>query len=101
MTFRNLRRLCTAAIAYIAMAATLSLAHGATPDPYLAYTDASSGPVSGGEGNQGSYLSIFGTNLGRPAGLGTTTKVYIGGVEVANYRYLGASKAAKLGLQVA
>jgi len=31
--------------------------------------------------------------------LGTATKVYIGGVEVANYRYLGASKAARLGVQ--
>ena len=68
-------------------------------EPYLAYTDTLSGPVSGGEGNQGSYLSVFGTNLGSAAGLGTTTKVYIGSVEVANYRYLGASKAAKLGLQ--
>lgn len=32
--------------------------------------------------------------------MGTTTKVYIGGVEVANYRYLGTAKVAqKLGLQ--
>jgi hypothetical protein len=64
------------------------------------YTDALSGPVTGGEGNQGSYLSIFGTNFGAASGLGTTTKVYIGGVEVANYRYVGPAKvAAKLGLQ--
>ena len=59
-----------------------------------------SGPVSGGEGNQGAYLSIFGTSFGATAGLGTATKVYIGGVEVANYRYLGAAKVSgKLGLQ--
>jgi len=32
--------------------------------------------------------------------MGSSTRVYIGGVEVANYRYLGASKVAgKLGLQ--
>ena len=32
--------------------------------------------------------------------LGTGTKVFIGGVEVANYRYLGTAKVgAKLGLQ--
>jgi len=67
---------------------------------YVQYTDALSGPVSGGEGDQGGYLSIFGTNFGAPGGMGSTTRVYIGGVEVANYRYLGASKVAgKLGLQ--
>jgi len=59
-----------------------------------------SGPVSGGENNLGAYLSIFGRNLGDPSGLGTTTKVTIGGAAVANYRYLGPSKvAARLGMQ--
>jgi len=58
------------------------------------------GPITGGESNQGGYLSIYGTNFGLPSGLGTTTKVYVGGVEVANYRYLGNAKVgAKLGLQ--
>ena len=66
----------------------------------MSYTDALSGPVSGGEGDQGGYLSIFGSNFGTAGGMGTATRVYIGGVEVANYRYLGASKVAgKLGLQ--
>ena len=68
--------------------------------PYVQFTDAVSGPITGGENNLGGYLSIFGTNFGSPSGLGTTTKVYIGGVEVANYRYLGAAKVgSKLGLQ--
>jgi hypothetical protein len=68
--------------------------------PFVQFTDALSGPLTGGENNQGAYLSIFGTNLGNASGLGTTTKVFIGGVEVANYRYLGAAKVgAKLGLQ--
>lgn len=66
----------------------------------MSYTDALSGPLSGGEGDQGGYLSIFGSNFGTAAGLGSSTRVYIGGVEVANYRYLGAAKVAgKLGLQ--
>jgi len=59
-----------------------------------------SGPITGGENNLGGYLSIFGTSFGSASGLGTTTKVFIGGVEVANYRYLGAAKVgSKLGLQ--
>jgi len=68
--------------------------------PVVSYSDALTGPVSGGEGNQGGYLSIFGSNFGASSGLGTATKVYIGGVEVANYRYLGPAKVgSKLGLQ--
>jgi hypothetical protein len=55
------------------------------------YTDVASGPNAGGEGNNGAYLSILGKNFGS-SGLGSTVKVTIGGVEVASYRYLGASK---------
>ena len=66
----------------------------------LLYSDLVSGPTTGGEGNLGAYLSIFGKGLGAAAGLGTTTKVYIGGKEVAGYRYLGASKVFdRLGIQ--
>lgn len=60
--------------------------------PKILYTDIFSGPNSGGENNNGAYLSIFGKNFGINSGLGTTTKVYINGVEVADYKYLGASK---------
>ncbi|MHB8660871.1 MAG: fibronectin type III domain-containing protein, partial [Minisyncoccota bacterium] len=59
--------------------------------PLVLYTDILSGPNSGGENNQGAYLSIFGKNFGT-TGLGTTVKVYINNVEVNNYRYLGVSK---------
>jgi hypothetical protein len=59
--------------------------------PLVLYTDLVSGPNSGGENNQGAYLSIFGKNFG-DAGLGSAVKVYIGGAEVAAYRYLGRSK---------
>ncbi len=59
--------------------------------PIIVYTDILSGPNSGGENNKGIYLSIFGKNFGA-TGLGTTVKVFVNGVEVDNYRYLGRSK---------
>lgn len=66
-------------------------ARAARPEPLVLYTDLLAGPNSGGENNKGCYLSIFGKNFGESTGLGATTKVFIGGVEVANYRYLGPS----------
>src|SRR4051794_26951427 len=64
----------------------------ATPvAPLVLYTDIASGPNTGGENNRGAYLSIFGKNFGSN-GLGSRVHVTIGGVEVADYRYLGASK---------
>jgi hypothetical protein len=72
----------------------------APPTPKVLYTDVVSGPTTGGENGLGGYLSIFGMNFGGTAGLGSTTRVFIGGVEVANYRYLGnAVVGAKLGVQ--
>ncbi len=59
--------------------------------PLVLYTDVTSGPGSGGEGDEGAYLSIFGKYFGT-GGLGSRVKVYIGGAEVANYRYLGPSR---------
>jgi Divergent InlB B-repeat domain len=68
--------------------------------PMILYTDALSGPTSGGEGNAGAYLSIYGKNFGTAGGLGTTTRVFIGSCEVANYRHLSAAKVGtKLGIQ--
>lgn len=68
--------------------------------PNIVYTDTLSAPTKGGENGQGGYLSIFGSNFGSASGLGSTTKVLIGGVPVANYRYLGAAKVgSKIGLQ--
>jgi hypothetical protein len=61
------------------------------PAPQVLYTDVTSGPNSGGENDEGAYLSIFGKNFGS-SGLGSTVKVYIGGVAVGNYRYLGPSR---------
>lgn len=64
-------------------------AHAAAPE--IIYTDIVSGPNSGGENNQGAYLSIFGKNFGS-SGLGSTVRVYINNMEVSRYRSLGASK---------
>ncbi|MFZ6658950.1 choice-of-anchor Q domain-containing protein [Undibacterium sp. TJN19] len=68
--------------------------------PQVLFTDTLSGPTTGGENNKGAYLSIFGRNFGSASDLGTNTKVYIGDIEVANYRYLGNAKSSgKTGLQ--
>ncbi len=60
--------------------------------PIVLYTDIACGPNGGGENGLGAYLSVFGKNFGS-GGLGTTTKVTVGGHEVASYRSLGVSKA--------
>ena len=61
--------------------------------PVVLFTDVVSGPTSGGEDDNGAYLSIFGLNFGSADGLGTTTRVFIGEVEVAAYKWLGPAKA--------
>jgi Right handed beta helix region len=60
--------------------------------PLILYTDIQSGPTSGGEHNQGIYLSIFGMNFGSVEGIGHQTKALLGGHNVASYRYFGPSK---------
>ena len=62
--------------------------------PTLLATDIVAGSTTGGENGKGAYLSLFGYSFGRQADLGTAqgARVYIGGVEVDNYRYLGLSK---------
>lgn len=90
----------TAAV-WNAVASWDGLCHGAYPagdypnpsGPVILYTDIVAGQTSGGENNLGCYLSIFGRNFGAQSGLGTTTKVYINNVEVANYRALVAGKS--------
>lgn len=56
--------------------------------PVVAYTDIIAGPNSGGEDNNGAYLSMFGKNFGSDI---TKIKVYVGGGEVARYMYIGPS----------
>lgn len=63
---------------------------GTTTSPLVLYTDVVSGPTSGGENNQGMYLSIFGKNFGNSL---ANVQVSIGGhiVPPANVYYLGTS----------
>lgn len=83
------------AIAVLVLAAASAVRGAPSPigaaAPLVLYTDLVSGPNLGGENGQGAYLSIFGKHFGG-AGLGTRLKVYIGGAEVAAYRYLGPSR---------
>ena len=57
--------------------------------PQVLYTDVTSGPTSGGEGNNGMYLSIFGRNFGSSL---SNVQVSLGGHAVASYLYLGPSR---------
>lgn len=56
--------------------------------PVIFYTDITSGPNTGGENNNGTYLSIFGKGFGTSKG--TSDKVTINGVEVSAYKQWGA-----------
>jgi hypothetical protein len=56
--------------------------------PRIFYTDIDSGPNTGGENDNGAYLSIFGKGFGADLG---QVKVYVGDGEVARYMYLGPS----------
>ena len=56
--------------------------------PLIAYTDILSGPNTGGENNNGVYLSLFGVNFGNDA---TKVSVTVGGGAVARVMYLGPS----------
>ncbi len=56
--------------------------------PVIFFTDITSGPNTGGENNNGCYLSIFGKGFGTTQG---SSKVYINNVEVAAYKYWGTS----------
>jgi hypothetical protein len=64
-------------------------AHAAAP--IIWYVDIINGPNSGGENNNGCYLTITGQNFGTPTDNlpPATTHVYINSVEVAAYKYLG------------
>lgn len=61
--------------------------------PLILFTDIVSGSRVNGENGKGCYLSIFGLNLGTQANMGTSAgaKVFIGGVEIDNYRGLDIS----------
>src|SRR6266571_2220850 len=58
--------------------------------PVVFYTDIVSGPKTGGENNNGVYLSIFGKGFGTTRG---TSTVKINGIDVAAYNQWGAPSA--------
>lgn len=77
--------------AYLTLAVT-PLVPGSAP--IVLFSDIVSGPITGGENDNGCYLTLWGFRFGTSGGLGTTTKVLIGGVEVANYRELVTDQLA-------
>lgn len=62
----------------------------AAPVPAILFADIASGPVTGGPGNLGVPISIFGKGFGMMRG---SSKVTIGGVEVAKYMAWGEKNA--------
>jgi len=66
----------------------------ASPAPLIYYTDITSGPNSGGEHNNGIYLTIFGTHFGATR---ATSAVTINGRAVAQYLLWSDTK---IGVQV-
>jgi hypothetical protein len=78
----------SAALAAFTITVTVPTSVPPSGAPFVLYTDIASGPNSGGENNEGAYLSIFGKNFGSSL---AAVRVQIGGAEVNNYRYLGAS----------
>jgi hypothetical protein len=66
--------------------------------PVIMFTDFVAGPTTGGDGNNGAFLSLYGFNLDTYANWGVTNHVTIGGVEVANYRCLGNAVGSGSGI---
>ena len=62
--------------------ATFAMTGAAAGAPVLAFTDLDSGPNTGGQNNQGVFVTIWGKNFGATRGSGVVT---VGGGQVANY----------------
>lgn len=69
---------------------TLLCGYAHAADPVLFFTDITSGPKTGGQNNQGAFISIYGEGFGAQRNNST---VRIGGVEVANYVIWGENNA--------
>jgi len=65
--------------------------------PTVLFTDIDAGPKSGGPGNHGAPISLFGRGFGATRG---ESKVTIGGVEVASYLAWGQNNAAHAALDM-
>ncbi len=71
-----------------AFAITVTTGNGPAGGPVILYTDIVAGPNTGGENNDGVYLSIFGVNFGSSVG---NVSVTVGGGAVAAIKYFGPS----------
>jgi hypothetical protein len=71
---------------------TLAPPHIEGGAPRLFFTDLESGPNTGGEGNLGVFITIYGEGFGSERGASTVT---IGGQEVARYVLWGADNAPR------
>jgi hypothetical protein len=65
--------------------------------PAILFSDVEAGPVSGGPNNRGVPIAIFGKGFGATRG---TSKVTIGGVEVASYLVWGQNNANNTALDM-
>lgn len=63
----------------------------ATGNEQILFTDVASGPTTGGENNDGAYLSIFGRNFGTDP---SAIRVLIGGIPVARIMSVGLARVA-------
>jgi hypothetical protein len=73
-----------------ALVLVLSQAQGQLAPPRLFFTDLESGPNSGGQDDQGVFITILGEGFGAARGDSTVT---LGGQEVARYVVWGANNA--------
>jgi len=80
----SFRKLILRVVACVIVAVPLA----AFAAPAVLYTDIESGPNTGGENNNGAYLSIFGKGFGADL---SQVRVYVGNGEVARKMYLGTS----------
>ncbi len=85
--------------AWPAPTAPVSVAQAGAPT--CLFSDVVSGPATGGEGGNGTYLSIYGTGFGASQG---SAKVTVNGTPVAQYLYWGTDPTGdrqQIGVQVA
>lgn len=73
-------------LALLAFAAIVPAASAQVPPPSIFFTDLQSGPNTGGEDNNGVFVTLYGKNFGTARGTSTVT---VGGGQVASYRIWG------------
>lgn len=83
-------RLCLGTAVLIGGLDVVGQGQEAAPPPAVLFTDIDVGPTTGGPGNLGAPIAIFGSGFGASRGTSTVT---IGGVEAASYLVWGAKNA--------